>query len=173
MKLLLISLSGVIAPGMGHLLLGRRAKAATFFVVLGLLFLVGITLDPDYYQKFGPGLLGGSPLLPPQDWAGPDNHEGVVDTASRVLFTYVFPFCVGLVNYLIGFALQPIAWGAYQGLGLVPAAAEAPVPLKDVGYCFAQLAGLLNLLVMMDAYDQGYNDRLLEDRYGGEGKAAP
>lgn len=168
MRLLLISFTGLLFPGLGHLILGRYTKAAAYGLVLGALFLVGVSLDPDYYQKFGPGFLGASPILPPQEWPGPDANEGFVDTASRVLFTNVFPFCVGAVNYVVGYYLQPVAWGFYEGLGWVPKAVEAPVSLKDVGYCFAQLAGLLNLLVMMDAYDQGFNDRLYAARFGAD-----
>jgi hypothetical protein len=159
----------MILPGLGHLLVGRRAKGLTFLGVLSLIFLVGISMDPDYYQKFGPGLLGPVKLGVPLPKLGPDAHEGFVDSASRVLFTYVFPFCVGLVDYLIGYVVQPILWGFYQSMGFVGDAAKAPVAVKDVGYCFAQLAGLLNLLVMMDAYDCGYNDALFQKRYGEAG----
>lgn len=155
---------------MGHLLLrNRRAKGLIFLGVLSLLFLVGVSLDPDYYQKFGPGILGPVKLGAPLGPQGPDMHEGLVDGASRILFTYVFPFCVGFLNYLVGFILQPVLWGLYQGAGFVGEAGRAPVAVKDVGYCFAQLAGLLNLLVMMDAYDCGYNDALYEKRYGEAG----
>jgi hypothetical protein len=168
LKLFLTSLSGIFVPGLGHLILGRRAKGLTFLAVLTLLFLVGISMDPDYFQKFGPGMFGPSKLLPSGEWAGPDGHEGFVDSASRILFTYVFPFCVGLADYFLGYVLQPILWAFYQSLGFVGKASEAPVAVKDVGYCFAQLAGLLNLLVMMDAYDCGYNDALFEKQYGEE-----
>lgn len=166
MRLFLISATGLLLPGLGHLALGRRRKALTFLIILGVLFLVGVSMDPDYYQKFGPGLLGPSPLLPGQALGGPDRNEGTVDILSRVLFTYVFPFCVGLVNYVVGYVLQPLAWGLYKALHLVGEPGETPVAIKDVGYCFAQLAGLLNLLVMMDAYDTGYNEALKEERYG-------
>ena len=71
-----------------------------------------------------------------------------------------------MVNYVVGFFLQPVAWKTYQGMGLVGNATEVPVSIKDVGYCFAQLAGLLNLLVVMDAYDTGVNDELFEAQFG-------
>jgi hypothetical protein len=41
---------------------------------------------------------------------------------------------------------------------------EVPVTTRDIGYCFALLAGLLNLLVMMDAYDLACNLEELEGR---------
>lgn len=168
MKLLLTSLTGFLIPGLGHLLQGRKTKAAVFFGLLGGLFLVGISLDPDYYQKFGASILGPPnfdpaqlPPVPPQ----PGGPEGLVDWASRVIFTYVFPFCVGFFMFVLGHVIQPLVWGLYQGMGLVGIPGEAPVAIKDVGYCFAQLAGLLNILAMMDAYDIGYNRALYEKRW--------
>ncbi len=168
MKLLLISLSGFLLPGLGHLLQGRRGKGLTFLVVLGLVFLFGVSLDPDYYQKFGPSLIGPPtfsiedlPRVPGES----DAAEGFVDKASRVLFTWVFPFCVGFFTFVVGHVIQPLLWGLYRWAGWVGSPAEAAVALKDVGYCFAQLSGLLNLLTMMDAYDIGYNRSLYQKRW--------
>lgn len=160
-----MSLLGLVVPGLGHLVLGRNGKAVAFLLLLGGLFFVGISLDPDYYQKFGAGILGPPRIAGLEAVEGAaDGNEGLVDIVSRVLFTYVFPFCVGFVHYLVGWWVQPFMWGAYQGLGLVGNPGEAPVSIKDVGYCFAQLAGLLNLLAMMDAYDISANRELYKKR---------
>ncbi len=36
-----------LVPGLGHMLLGRRSRAAVFFVVVVIAFLLGITLDGE------------------------------------------------------------------------------------------------------------------------------
>lgn len=169
--ILFASLLGFLLPGLGHIVLGKPKKGLFFLGILSLLFLLGVSLDPDYYQKFGPGFLGASPILPDQEWPGPDGAEGLIDTVSRVLFIYVFPFCVGLGNHILGYILQPTLWGIQQALGVVQDPMTTPVPLKDVGYCFAQLAGLMNLLVMIDAYDGGSNELLYQKLYGDEANA--
>src|SRR5688572_23723749 len=73
------------------------------------------------------------------------------------VFTYGYPFFVGFGNYVIGYKWSQISepW-----IGQVPGVLkpdEVPVTTRDIGYCFALLAGLLNLLVMMDAFDIACN----------------
>ena len=38
-----------LVPGAGHLYLGRRARAITFFLIVVLLFAIGIAIDGDLY----------------------------------------------------------------------------------------------------------------------------
>ena len=38
-----------LVPGAGHLYLGRRARAVTFFLIVVLLFAIGIAIDGDLY----------------------------------------------------------------------------------------------------------------------------
>jgi hypothetical protein len=38
-----------LVPGAGHFYLGRRSRAIAFFVVVALMFLVGIAIDGDLY----------------------------------------------------------------------------------------------------------------------------
>jgi hypothetical protein len=38
-----------LVPGAGHLYLGRRARAITFFCIIVLLFVIGIAIDGDLY----------------------------------------------------------------------------------------------------------------------------
>jgi hypothetical protein len=38
-----------LVPGAGHLYLGRRARAVTFFCIVVLLFVIGISIDGDLY----------------------------------------------------------------------------------------------------------------------------
>lgn len=48
-----------IAPGAGHLYLGKSARAITFFVIVVIMFVVGIGIDGDLYTI---GATGGSVL---------------------------------------------------------------------------------------------------------------
>ena len=43
----LLMLLGWLVPGLGHLLLGRRLRAAVFFVVIAVAFVVGLVLDGE------------------------------------------------------------------------------------------------------------------------------
>lgn len=38
-----------LIPGAGHLLLGRRARAITFFAIVVVMFLIGISIDGELY----------------------------------------------------------------------------------------------------------------------------
>ena len=38
-----------LVPGAGHLYLGRRARALTFFAIVVLMFLIGISIDGELY----------------------------------------------------------------------------------------------------------------------------
>lgn len=38
-----------LVPGAGHLYLGRRARAISFFCIVVLMFLIGIAIDGDLY----------------------------------------------------------------------------------------------------------------------------
>jgi hypothetical protein len=38
-----------LVPGAGHLYLGRRARAITFFCIVVLMFLIGVAIDGDLY----------------------------------------------------------------------------------------------------------------------------
>jgi hypothetical protein len=46
-------------PGAGHLYLGRRVRAAVFFAIVALMFLIGVKIDGDLYTL---GQSGGSLL---------------------------------------------------------------------------------------------------------------
>lgn len=165
-----IALSGMIFPGLGHALLGKRGRAAIFFVVLSSMFYSGVFLEREFYYKFGDGLLRkqpreSTPVRPDKA----DELEGNVDKVWKVIFVYGYPFFVGFGNYAIG-----LQWtdATQTWIGAVPGVLkpeEVPVTTRDIGYCFALLAGLLNLLVMMDAYDIACNQEELAKRNARKG----
>ena len=50
-------LLALLVPGAGHLYLGRRGRAATFFVIIAFLFIAGLGLDGRLYTTDQPGSL--------------------------------------------------------------------------------------------------------------------
>ena len=169
----LIALSGLVFPGLGHALLGKRGRALVFFLTLSAMFYAGVFLEREFYYKFGNGIL----VNQPQDTIQirdhrPDELEGAVDKVWKVIFVYAYPFFVGFGNYAIG-----VKWSAatVDLMKYVPGVLnpqEVPVTTRDIGYCFALLAGLLNLLVMMDAYDIACNQEELQRRGVGKKEVA-
>lgn len=161
MKKYLLSFSGFLFPGLGHVLMGRFAKGVLFFLILSMMFLVGITFDTDYFYRFGVSPMG-EKFQPIEDRGG-TGDEGLIDRVWKYLFTYVFPFVVGIGTYVVGFAIRDVLRPMVLTLGLTSDLSAVPVMIKDIGYCFALLAGLLNILVMMDAFDVAYNAELFKD----------
>lgn len=160
-----VALAGMIFPGLGHAILGKKGRAAVFFVVLSAMFYAGVFLEREFYYKFGPGLL----MAPPQDTIPirdhrPDELEGAVDKIWKVIFVNAYPFFVGFGNYYIGTKWLAATSGLMKNVPGVLNPAEIPVTTRDIGYCFALLAGLLNILVMMDAFDIACNDEELARR---------
>jgi len=103
-----------LIPGAGHLYLGKRARAITFFVIVVLMFVIGIAVDGELYT------LG---------------HTG-------------------------GSLLRLLAALGSMGSGVMYFVAAAIGVHGDVtsityehGTAFTITAGLMNLLLMLDAYD--------------------
>lgn len=108
-----VSALGLVVPGLGHLLLGRRATGLVFLASIGLLFAFGIGMEGELF-----------PLEP---------------TAPLTLLA-------GLAEMGSGsFYLAARLLGLGEG---VPAA-----PTYEYGYAFLIVAGLLNFLVVLDAWD--------------------
>ncbi len=95
-----------------------------------------------------------------EDRGGGSSDEGLIDKTWKYVFTYVFPFIVGLGSYVGGFFIRDLLRPLVLAIGLAPDLSSVPVTVKDIGYCFALLSGLLNILVMMDAYDVAFNAEL-------------
>jgi len=161
-KKYLVSFSGLLFPGLGHVLMGRFAKGFLLFAVLTGMFVVGVTFDQDYFHRFGISPMG-EQFPPIEDRGGSSADEGTIDMIWKYAFTYVFPFITGIGTYVVGFAMRDMVRPLVLTLGLAKDLATVPVTYKDIGYCFALLSGLLNVLVMMDAYDVAYNAELFKD----------
>lgn len=102
-----------VVPGLGHLVLGKRQKAAVFFVAIPLMFVIGLALSGRMF---------------PFDFSQP--LAGLAAVAARG---------VGLPSLTAG-------WLGF-GQGVVTAASY------EYGNTFVIVAGLLNMLVALDAFD--------------------
>ncbi|HJZ68107.1 MAG TPA: DUF6677 family protein [Blastocatellia bacterium] len=114
-----------LVPGAGHLALGKYGRALLFFTTIGGAFVVGLSLGGHLY------------------W------PTVAEPPSRFhydLITVLWFFAeIGSgLCYFVSYAL---------GLGTVPIPQAAASPTFEYGNTFMFLAGLLNYLVIHDAFD--------------------
>jgi hypothetical protein len=103
-----------LVPGAGHLYLGRRARAITFFCIVVLMFLIGIAIDGDLYTI---GHANGSLL--------------------RMLAA-------------LGSLGSGVIYWIATGMGVH---GDVTSITFEHGTAFTITAGLMNLLLMLDAFD--------------------
>jgi hypothetical protein len=107
-----------LVPGAGHLYLGRRARAITFFFIVVLLFAIGVAIDGDLYtigQANGSvlrmlaalGSLGSGVVYWVADWMG------VHGDVTSITFEHgtAFTITAGLMNLLLVVDAFDIAQG--------------------------------------------------------------
>ena len=107
-----------LVPGAGHLYLGRRARAITFFCIVVLMFVIGIAIDGDLYtlEHSGGALLRflvslgsiGAGLL---YWIAAG--MGVHGDVTSITFEHgtAFTITAGLMNLLLMLDVFDIAQG--------------------------------------------------------------
>lgn len=103
-----------LIPGAGHLYLGRRARAITFFCIVVSMFVIGISIDGDLYTI---GHSGGSVLR---------------------LLAALGSLGAGVIYWVA-------AWMGVHG--------DVTSITFEYGTAFTVTAGLMNLLLMLDAFD--------------------
>jgi hypothetical protein len=103
-----------LVPGAGHLYLGKRARAATFFAVITLMFVIGVSIDGDLYML---GHTGGSLLR---------------------LLAALGSLGAGVIYWIA-------AWIGVHG--------DVTSITFEHGTAFTITAGLMNLLLILDAFD--------------------
>jgi len=107
-----------LVPGAGHLYLGRRARAITFFCIIVVMFLIGIAIDGDLYtigQANGSvlrmlaalGSLGSGVMY----WIA--TSMGVHGDVTSITFEHgtAFTITAGLMNLLLVLDVFDIAQG--------------------------------------------------------------
>jgi TM2 domain-containing membrane protein YozV len=103
-----------LIPGAGHLYLGRRGRAITFFCIVVLMFVIGIAIDGDLYTT---GHSGGSVLR---------------------LLAALGSLGAGVIYWIA-------TWMGVHG--------DVTSITFEHGTAFTITAGLMNLLLMLDAFD--------------------
>jgi hypothetical protein len=103
-----------LVPGAGHLYLGRRGRAIAFFLIVVIMFLIGISIDGELYTF---ARAGDSAL----------RRLAAVGTAG------------GGVMYFVALMM-----GVHGDITSIT---------YEHGTAFAITAGLMNLLLMLDAFD--------------------
>jgi hypothetical protein len=107
-----------LVPGAGHLFLGRRGRAITFFCIVVLMFLIGIAIDGDLYTLghsngsilrllAALGSLGAGVIY----WIA--NAIGVHGDVTSITFEHgtAFTITAGLMNLLLMLDVFDIAQG--------------------------------------------------------------
>lgn len=107
-----------LVPGAGHLYLGRRARAITFFCIVVLMFLIGIAIDGDLYTLghsngsllrllAALGTLGAGAIY----WIA--TGIGIHGDVTSITFEHgtVFTITAGLMNLLLMLDVFDIAQG--------------------------------------------------------------
>jgi hypothetical protein len=103
-----------LVPGAGHFYLGKRGRAVAFFVIVCLIFAIGLAIDGDLYTVF---------------------HTG----GSLLRFLAGLGSMGGGILYFVA-----VAMGAHGDVTSIT---------YEHGTAFTITAGLMNLLLMLDAYD--------------------
>ena len=114
-----------LLPGAGHLVLGRYGRALLFFVTIAGAFALGVSLNGHLYW-------------PTVAEPGSTFHYDLI-----TILWFFAEIGSGLC-YIVSYAL---------GLGMAPLAQAAASPTFEYGNTFMFLAGLLNYLVIHDAFD--------------------
>ena len=110
-----------VIPGAGHLFLGRRGRALTFFLVVTALFLLGIAIDGGLYT-FATSRGSWLKLLASSASMGSGllyfvaNRLGVPGDVVSATFEYgsTFTLTAGLMNLLLVLDCYDISRGAKQ-----------------------------------------------------------
>ncbi len=131
-----------LVPGLGHWYQGRKGKAILYAVCILSLFFFGMFLGEGQNVFFR--------------WANPRQDP------ENFRFSYLCQFWVGLPSLpgliqatLKSYGLEPILWGFQaepsqkQLFGVHPRLG----PLVEIGWVYTVIAGLLNVLAILDAFD--------------------
>ena len=118
-------LAAWLVPGAGHLVLGRSGRALLFFVTIVGAFALGLSLNGHLY------------------WPTVADPVSVFHFDLITVLWFFAQVGSGLC-YIVSYVL---------GLGTTPIPQAAAAPTFEYGNTFMFLAGLLNYLVIHDAFD--------------------
>jgi hypothetical protein len=118
-------LIGWLVPGAGHLYLGRVGKGLVFLGAIGAMFALGVAMDARLQTNFG------------------------LDDPLSALWSLA-QMAVGLPYFVVRYLLGP--WLAPH-LGWVLGDGAIQSPTYEYGNTFTAVGGLLNIMVVLDAFD--------------------
>ncbi len=172
-----------LVPGAGHALLGRYVRGASFFVAIVLTFAIGLGVSRGHAVSAPPSVVVAAVLVLAA--------AGHLLVAERGRWASALALAAGaylavrrlsadggddhplasLAQVGAGLpALIPLALGWLAAAGEALAAAPARLPdaiagTIDLGHLYTMVAGLLNLLVVHDAYERaaGLRPERLDD----------
>jgi Family of unknown function (DUF6677) len=117
-------LIGWLIPGAGHLYLGRVGKGIVFLVAIGAMFGLGVAMDARLQTRFG------------------------LDDPLSALWSLA-QMAVGLPYFLVRYLGPLLA----PRLGWVMGDGPIQSPAYEYGNTFTAVGGLLNIMVVLDAFD--------------------
>jgi hypothetical protein len=131
-----------LVPGLGHALLGQRWRGAVYFVLIAHLFAIGVALTDghavdrrEHPVAFYAQVPAGGPTLAKLAWDGRSPSPAALGAARRT----------ALVPYETGDAANDDV----QRRGI-----ESLVARLDLGLLYTMIAGLLNFLLAVDAFER-------------------
>ncbi len=157
---------GWLVPGAGHLLLGRRFKAGLFFAVIVGCYLLGLLVSRgtciskhshpySYWAQLGvggPTFLLASMENPPTPLA-PGYRQESISSGIRVAETGPYR-CVRCGDHIDLTTGEPLPECTVCSGRTFKYVVHPFVAGLDLGLLYTMVAGLLNILVAADAYDQ-------------------
>jgi TM2 domain-containing membrane protein YozV len=120
-------LLGLLVPGLGHFYLKRHTKGLVFLSAIGALFLIGLVLDAR--------------LVMVLNFTSPGAFVGSLFVDPLATLRHLAQMSMGLPYFL----------ARTLGLGLDEALVKSVT--NEYGNTFTEVGGLLNVLVVLDAYD--------------------
>ncbi len=140
----LIALAGWLVPGLGYYLIGERKRALIAGVAIFLTFIAGI-------------LIGGIRVIDVPGY-GPDGKPRMV-TINKVETWRLQANFFGEIMYKPWYIAQSMAgpanvlatWGSIAAGTAEPPVRPSTARIFDIGTLYTAVAGMLNLLVIIDA----------------------
>jgi len=149
----LVVLAGWLIPGGGYLLLGQKARGLTICITVLALFIGGLAIGgirvidvPGFKQGYPTRVDARGRTLTPQD---PDYNTGRWTLADGQLFSEV----LAKIWYVPQLLNGPVAlWASHAALDAARRdVAATHARIMEIGTLYTAVAGVLNLLAIMDA----------------------
>jgi TM2 domain-containing membrane protein YozV len=120
-------LLALLVPGLGHFYLKRNIKGLVFLGAIGALFLIGLTMDARLVMVF--------------DFTSSSAFIGSLFVDPLATLRHLAQMSMGLPYFLA------------RSLGIGIEADLVKSITNEYGNTFTEVGGLLNVLVVLDAYD--------------------